>query len=417
MVARVVLGSKDVTDTAGNDLVQFGPAFTCGPTERTTTPVSTGSITLSRPTTPISPTRTTLDGTLLSGKSLLLPPRGDRDGGSEWPQRKLPCSPDHATHNRGSQKQARPKTADRVITAGGGPEPWISETYTVDRHCGASSRANTPNHEVSASRQGDGVVVVAKGQIAGSQQADQRPEAPDPIKSKSRATDRASGVGKKRQEQEHFPSPPATGDGTRHAGTPRKGTAEGKETRGVPAASKLTRQVDSGQIPMVLLVGEDGGSIGDLLEKTVQASHGSRKSGERADVDNSMSSLCGISSACPLDSVASMSAATCGPSVSDASSTEAVSKRRSYSSLDTDRYCGALSSNANEIVRSHIEDRQDGRPGDGDHVADEMEKEERYIEPASWASAVSSVRPPSPPLKVGRVWQRLQCESAYLALT
>lgn len=414
MVARVVLGSKDVADTAGNDLVQFGPAFTCGPTERTATPVSTGSITLSRPTTPISPTRTTMDGTLLSGKSLLLPPRGDRDGGSEWPQRKLPCSPEHAPQHRRNQNQVRPKTADRVITAGGGPEPWISEIHTGDKHCGASSRANTPNHEVSASRQGDGVVVVAKGHIAGTQQTDRRPEAPDPTQSEPRAADRVIDVGKKRREQESSPSPPATGDDTWRSEKPEIGRAERKAIRGVlPVAPKLTRQVDSGQIPMVVLVGEDGGSIGDLLEKTVQASHGSQILGGRVEVDNSMSSVCGISSACPLDSVASMSAATCGSSVSDATSTEAVSKRRSYSSLHTDRYCGALSSNANEIVRSHLEARLDGQPGDVDHVVDEIEKEERYIEPACWATAVSSVRPPSPPLKVSRIRPQLECEIAH----
>lgn len=386
MVTRVVVGSEVVSNRAESDLVQFGPAFlSCGPTERVATPAAVRPILLSRPTSPVTPSRTTIDGSSLKDRPLLVASRrGREDGAADWPQRKIShSSPDDqiSRQDRGRRKRGRPKTNDRVLLSAGGPEPWTSNTDAANRQFSASSRTELFNPEVSASRKGD-EVVVENGRIA-RDQANQRRRGHSSSPSEGLEADiSACGGG----QQSRSPTPPPTVQ-------LEPGDTDQQGSQDTWTNSKLTRQVDSRE-------GEGSSAGGELAEETL-ASDGSCTHEGQGVVggDNfSMLSQCGVESACPRISVASLSTA-CALSVSECS-TEPVSKRRSFSSLDTERYGGTLSNNANEIVRSHIEAPLSHASRDSRDGIDSQDQDKHDQQAADIAGALSPVCPPSPPLKV-----------------
>lgn len=201
------------------------------------------------------------------------------------------------------------------------------------------------------------------------------------------------------EQQSHVPIPPPT-DNLKPGEIGQRGAQD------ISTASNMIRPADSGGIPAALLMGKDGGQSirgGELVEGMLTSDKTSTyKEEETVDMEkNSIVLQCGVESACPRTSVASLSP-TCESPVSECS-TDLVSKRRSFSSLDTERYGGTLSNSANEIVRSHI-----GAPptGPSRFSSDAMTRYGRNDDSEQdqgvrgIASVFSPIYPPSPPLKV-----------------
>lgn len=404
-VTRVLLGGEAVISSAGNDLVQFGPSFYCGPDERLMTPPSSrlNNIGQSRPPPSLSPKCTTIDGSALGATNLLVASRlPERE--AEWPHRKM--IPTRIPDSSGGQRYHEVIKRDRATT---GPGPWSSSANGT----GNDTVGRISNHT-------RGCFDLDAGACAPHNDANMTKNSTTREQVREEETGPNNGANALSEHNDvgevvvDVDTVPPTTPGDSHAGVweegfTRTGAIEDNSNIEAPAALKYTRQVDSGQIPKVLFVGDDrdgngGGGRGQKARDVESVSleqdlHGLRvETGVTAEGDNDTSGDGQVGSACPLPSVARAQEATvtCESSVSDACSrAEHASERHSCSSLDTERYGGTLSKSANDIVRSHFENPK--RRADVNASLFDGATQEQEPKPATVSSPVSPLKVPSIP--------------------
>ncbi|CAN0073464.1 unnamed protein product [Ectocarpus sp. 12 AP-2014] len=348
---RVVIGAPDVVDTVGSELVQFGPGFSIGPAEhysprrRTLTPDRPRPRT---PTTPISPSRMTIDGsTLLGRSSLLVEPRAvDRQ--NQRPGLKIrPPSEDNIyyTYDMEGHKGVRPTTADRN-QASAGPEPW---PFPCDKLTGRSSRpSSTAQAQETASWNkgdpGDDVSAVPHASICGH---DGRTFGRD-----DEAATAAAGADRQTQSASQL-STPRVPNVDNEKNTSENGGVNTPDARGQTPTEKPKLMIEDcrnervGRSQEAELRNED-----EILDEG--------RIGEAWAVDgkDDPSVWSGDGSGGILASVTTKdNSAVCSSSIRDDVSVEHVSAQRSCSTLDTGLYRGILSKDATDILRSHLESK------------------------------------------------------------
>lgn len=397
-ITRVIVGAKDVVDTVGNELVQFGPGFSIGPAEHSSPrPHQSRPRT---PATPLYPARMTIDGSSLKAwRSLLVGATTvDRDRGNEWSPRKNCRGHRDGSSPRGDGKREgfkriRPTTAD-TDQCSKGPEPW---PYTAESLTGRSGRSSRPStaglgpKQAFGKRRGPGIATASAlgvNEARGDEQADGRKNGgkKDPAVAEVVQLSSDDSLGRSRC--------PHLNDGSNDNG----GTA-----RNPPDTSKLSHQLcpleargtlkpvggqgeeENGERPrgQVVLLNEDeligSGSIGGALVMGAQ--------------DNP--SVWSDSSACFAASVVTKeNSGAYSPLVAD-SSVEEGSAKRSFSTLDTERYRGSLSKDATDILRSHLESRTKAPSN-----ANSCFSDSRTALPTDTTVLVSPAPPPTPPGQV-----------------
>lgn len=393
-ITRVIVGAKDVVDSVGNELVQFGPGFSIGPAEHSSPrPHQSRPRT---PATPLSPARMTIDGSSLKAWSSLLvgATTVDRDCENEWSPRKNRCghrdgsSPRHDDKREGF-KRIRPTTAD-TDQCSRGPEPW---PYTAESLTGRSGRSSRPStaglgpKPAFRKRRGPGIAAASAlgvHEVGGNEQADGRKNG---VKKDPAAVSGVVGL--------------STDDSLGRGRCPRPGDGSsdhGDAVRNPPKASKPSQPLlplkargtskpdggqgeeDKGEKPrgQVVLLNKDevtgSGSIGGELAMDAQ--------------DNP--SVWSDGSACFAASVImNENSGAYSPLVAD-SSAEQVSAKRSFSTLDTERYRGSLSKDATDILRSHLESRSKAPSNANSCFSDSR------TAPTDATALVSPAPPPTP---------------------
>lgn len=365
---RVVIGAPDVVDTVGSELVQFGPGFSVGPAEHYSPRRCTLTPDPSRPrtpTTPISPSRMTIDGSTLWGQSSLLvePRAGDRQ--NQRPGLKIrPQGEDICTYDMEGNKRVRPTTADRIQSSAG-PEPW---PFPRDKLTERSSRPSTTaqGQETTSWNRGDlgddvSAVPYASecgddGRTLGRDDAEGAAAVTEDQQTQSasqRSTPRVHHLDNMSNTSEHGPvnTPHARGQ------TPTE-KAKLADPRG-PLEIQTSRSVEKGRRAGCRNQRVDRSQEEVELRNEDELTDGGRV-GEAWAVDgkDDPSVWSGDGSGGILASVTTNdSSAVCSSSIGDDVSVEHVSAQRSCSTLDTGLYRGILSKDATDILRSHLESK------------------------------------------------------------
>ncbi len=387
-ITRVLVGAKKVVDTVGSDLVQFA-GFSIGPAEYYSPRRGLGSPHHPRPSSPISPSRMTIDGSSLlrRGRGLLVEPRAV----NQWSRRKKICAQDDLAMSRDARKRIRPTTADRA-QSGGGPEPW---PYAAEVLTGrSSSRPGT-------AAQGPMLAPRTRGESPGGAEAIATRLGDDG--DKEQAGSGATGCGEEgpaavaeAARVQADGSPPV--DGGDHAAMAH-GTAEnhGDDPQKSSGDLSCTHQLDS-----VPLSSGGKGTVdtrNERIEDDLALLHedelnGSGRLGGAWAKDTP--SFWSEDSARLVASVTTND----NPSVGQ-DSFDRASGKRSFSSLGTERYRESLSKDATNILRSHLGSRND---------ANSCFSVSHYEAATDATVLVSPVPPPAPS---GQVRQHTAVHTIY----
>lgn len=387
----MIVGAKGVVDTIGNELVQFGPGFSVGPAEHSSPrPHQSRPGT---PATPISPSRMTIDGSSLRALSSLLVGATTVDRGNEWTPRKN-CGRHDSTklRDRGKRdgfKRIRPTTAD-TEQCSRGPEPWPYPAETLTGRSGRSSRPSTAGlgpKQVSRKRRGPGRVATpgpgvydtvedeqADGQIFSGKKD---PVVAENIEDSLGRARRPHLDDRNKNQGDIIRNPPETSKvadqlcSLEARGTLKHVGRQGKE-------EKVKRQRDQ-----VALLNKDE-PTGNV------SSEGALAMDAR---DNPL--VWSDGSACfPASAVTDENSGGYSLSVADGL-VDQVSPKRSFSTLDTERYRGSLSKDATDILRSHLESRNKSPTNTNSYFSSS-----RAAIPTDARALISPAPPPTPPGQV-----------------
>lgn len=396
-VTYLRMGAESACEIAGNELVQFGPAVCCGPTERLSPAAAKPR--LSRPNTPLSSISKTINGSFLKGRifSGTCASHADHEAGNTWPRRKLPRSPcreNQNPHRRLGRKRGRPVTGDRTSTEGI-PEPWPYSLYLSGRQGGTGRGTRTFDLAASDPR-GRAEVVIAQGGM------DKDEAIPHAETGACNVSFEVVEVSDARLTANLGSTVSVVAANDVQLDKPDK---EKKDSQDVSTSSRLARQEDPGQIQLVTLVGEDGHSEGGEMRHGLPMDDRSileKQEGEALEgltIDECSKDEDGEVSACPSDSVV-MLEPSCESLASD-DSVEHASPRRGFSSLDSERYGGTLTRNAYDIVRSRIEPGLVNSAGEsGACFKDTEQAHDGVAPPVGISTVLSPVHLPSPRLNV-----------------
>eukprot|EP00752_Nemacystus_decipiens_P012681 g11234.t1 len=383
-VTRVIVGAKDVVDTVGSELVQYA-GFSVGPAEVSSPTSVNKSSFLSRPLFPVSPSRMTIDGSaLLRGRSSLLVEA--RSVGDKWSRQKTCGTPgDFVTPRDESKalkgrKRIRSATADRAQSAGG-PEPW---PYPAEALTGRSSR---PGTSASTKRRGLGGAAAASPRVngcgedyyycarSGGTPLDGKE---DPSRPETRDAVAKHGVGGGRDYNTQGPtctdtdsSPTTVADqcGFKGAHENSHWSQSVQETQ-AGCQDETGERRDGEPKQRQMPPSEDRDQPGERRSGSGRRFDGAWAKYNDRDVPSvwsdsesdagggGNSSMCFIAPVGAQDGSDNDSSVVCGSSVSvandDDGSAEQVAGKRSFSTLDTERYRGSLSKDATNILRSDI---------------------------------------------------------------
>lgn len=366
-VTRVVVGAEVADAGAGNELIHFGPEFPCGPTE-CLSPRAWSHRT--RTSSPLSPTRMTIDGSTLKEKDLLAASGTERETYQSLKQFRLRSPPfsvgsprdgQASAQGPGERKRNRADTAERAHSADTSavyPCPGESATMPPPKHCAGRHVL----HSSSGREGGDGGGVAPEARVSGGGsrsaesrvEQDNRPTHGQKIHAKEDTSNAAVRryVDADPQESSNEHSRCNTGYKESLEG---RATDDQRSSQVSTALPKVVRPVDSGQIPNVTYREETAGR-GGVEESIAFLDEQSGSLKEAWAVSGNNSSTLQVESACPLASATTLeaSSASCESSLSG-SSVDPLMAKRSLSSLDTERYGGTLSKDATDILRSHLE--------------------------------------------------------------
>ncbi|CAM9390608.1 unnamed protein product [Ectocarpus fasciculatus] len=373
---RVVIGAPDVVDTVGSELVQFGPGFSIGPAEHysprrcTLTPDRPRPRT---PTTPISPSRMTIDGSTLWGRSsLLVEPRAVDRQNQRQGLKIRPPSEDLYTYDMEGHKRVRPTTADG-IQASAGPEPW---PFPCDKLTGRSSRPGTTAQEQETASwnrgdPGDGVSAVPHASDCGD---DGRTLSRDDA-----ATTAEAGADQQTQSTSQLSTPRVhcldnKSNASEHGAVNTSGARDQTPTEEATLADPrgpLGVQASCSSVGKRRIEDSRSERIDKRQEELELHNEDELMDGERigeawaVDGRDDPSVWSGDGSVRMLASVTTIdNSAVCSSQIGDDDvSVEHVSAQRSSSTLDTGIYRGILSKDATDILRSHLESKNKP-PGD-----------------------------------------------------
>lgn len=405
-VTRVLVGAKDVVDTVGSELVQYA-GFSVGPAELSS-PTSVGRSFLSRPPSPVSPSRMTIDGSaLLRGRGSLLVEA--RSAGNQWSGRK-PCAPgDFASPRDESnvwkgRKRIRSPTLGRAQSSGG-PEPW---PYPAEALTARSSR---PSTSASTKRKGPGGVSAAAllrvndgencaqpcAKPLGGKVDKARPETGDNV-----AKHDVSSDGDQTPRNTQGPAETASAPVADHPGflgaqensrpVQEETQAGCRDEEAETTEAELVVPLPSEDRPSGTCDGRIGGGAWAR-----DKDYPSVWSDSDSDVVGNGSSACFVAAAGTHD-MENDSSVICDSTVSVANdgSAEQVAGKRSFSTLDSERYRGSLlSKDATNILRSHLESRSKPPGSCNSFVPDG-----RNAMATEGSVMMSPAPPPSPPGQV-----------------
>ncbi|CAM9229280.1 unnamed protein product [Hapterophycus canaliculatus] len=357
---RVVFGATEVADTVGSALVQYGPGFSIGPAVHVS-PERRGSnrFPLRRPPTPVSPTspsRMTIDGSILRDQNSLLVEPSAVEHGNQWSPRKT-CAADWTSPRDGDvfggHKQIRPAT--NRAQSPGEPEPW---PCSAEELTGRSSRPSTAAARPQLSSASGGKCCIGNRVDTGLSDQGEEEE--------GQAYDRAFGA---RKDAVAAATVVDSGVTRQQSGTlplPTQSPQQnGRDTTTDPCAKKHVKNGHNltGRFnPEERETNLRDDRMSRLPDEGVDEDEasGSLRLGEAWAIDaKDNPSVWSNCSARLLASVATNdSSAVCNSSVGEGS-VELSSGKRSFSTLDTERYRGSLSKDANEILRSHTQSRKE----------------------------------------------------------
>lgn len=389
----MIVGAKDVVDTVGNELVQFGPGFYIRPSEG-----SSPRLDQSRPitpATPIPPSCMTIDGSSLRAWDSLLVRANTVDRGNEWSPRKINGRCDGTSPRgagiRGGVKRIRPTTADTEQFSRG-PEPWPYSAETLTGRSGRSSRPSTADlgpKPAFRKRRGPGSVAASALGVHNTvedEQADGRniggkkdPEMAEVVELRidslgqarcPHLNDRRDNVGDTVQ------NPPETSK-IAHQLCPLEARGTLKPFDGQGEEEKWERPRDQGALQNK--IGLSGSDSNEALT---------------LDARDNLSVWSGGSECFNASGISNENSGVESPSVEEGS-VEQVSAKRSSSTLNTQRYRGSLSKDATDILRSHLESRNKPPSNVNSYFSDSRT--------AILRSSTALISPAPPPTAPGQV--------------
>lgn len=360
-VTRVVVGANDVVDTIGSELVQFA-GFSIGPAELSSpTSIINKSHHDPRPRTPspVSPSRMTIDGSallIMKRSSLLVEARSVAN---QWFGLKSNApgdffaSPRDESNAWKGRKRIRSATTDRAQSPGE-PEPW---PY--------SGRSSRPSTSASTKRgPGGAVAVVLRVDVGGDIEQpcglsmDGKEDSARPVH-----RDNATKHGHAGTHDQSIQSPTAT--------------ANEADPRGLLGAEENSCSTQEER---------QAGCRNEMIEREKEREPALLSEDERngrGRIDRASAKDCPSvvsegdgSSSCFVASVS-----TSGNDTSGAG-------KRSFSTLDTERYRGNLSKDATKILRSHLESRNKPLSNTTSCVSDAVATEDTGL--------ISPAPPPTP---------------------
>lgn len=378
-ITRVVVGAKDLVDTVGSELVQFA-GFSIGPAELSS-PTSINRTHHLRPRTPspVSPSRMTIDGSaLLRGRSSLLVEA--RSAVNQWSGRKTCASDDFSSPRDESnawkgRKRVRSATTDRAHSSGGpGPWPYPAETLT-GRSSRPSTSASTKNRGGSGGVAAAAALRVHNG--GGSEQPRDRPSGGREDPARPVSQDNATKHGTADSRDQNIQSQIPTCTGTANIADQER-DFPGVGAQGISCSVQKEGQADCRNETAERIEGQ----VAPLLSEH-EPNGGGRVDGAWAK-DFPCPSVWSDGSTCFVASV----------STND-DSAEQVAGKRSFSTLDTERYQGSLSKDATNILRSHLESRHKP-PSNNTSCASDS----RNAMATEGTALMSPAPPPTPPGQV-----------------
>lgn len=401
---RVLFGATDVADTVGSALVQYGPGFSIGPAESLSPRRRWSNRSDHRrprtPSSPSSPSHMTIDGSFLRDRNSLLVEPCAVDQGKHWPQRKVYApdwtSPRDGDGNRG-HKRIRPAT-DRVQSPGE-PEPWPCATEELTGRSSRPSTANAAPQSLSANRAN---CPADNGMAAGPHVRDEGDQEQardrDHGAKEDAAAAAAMGGACGGQQAGTFPLSPHLND----SGGARTDSCgkEDKNDQSRCGTSMVEGALDISLAKVPCDRNQEVGAMDFRDERSARLpgevideddASDSVRLGEAWAIDaNDNPSVWSNCSARLLASVATNdSSAVYNSSVGEGSA-DLASAKRSFSTLDAERYRGSLSKDANEILRSHLRSRNE-LPGQATYSFSDS-----HHEVANEATAILTPAPPPP---------------------
>ncbi|CAM9578777.1 unnamed protein product [Scytosiphon promiscuus] len=378
-LTRVVFGATEVVNTVGSALVQYGPGFSIGPAShflprRRWSDRSDHR----RPRTPASPTSTshvTIDGSALRDRNSLLVERRAVERGSQWPHRPV-YAPDWTApqHVDVSEGHTRFRPLTNRAQSPGEPEPWPS---VVEELTGRSSRPSTATAGLQ-SLSPTGVQCLTSEGREGSMGLNVSDEADEGqaydrvfgLKEEITAAAIGTGGGATRQQTDTV-CQSAQSPHHDDSDTPSDPCAvKDKNDRTPSVMSKIEVALDSpgAKVPKVRNQEEreldvrdekSNGSLGTRVLDEDLLSDGVRVEEAWAIDNKDNPSVWSCCSAHILASVATNNSSAVFNSSVGEGSVEPLSAKRSFSTLDAERYRESLSRDANEILRSHLKSRNE----------------------------------------------------------
>lgn len=396
-VTRVVVGAKDVVDTVGSELVQYA-GFSVGPAE-VSSPTSINRSHCSRPASPVS--RMTIDGSaLLGGRSSLLVEA--RSAVNQYCAPGDFVSPRGESNARKGRKRIRSASTDRAQSSGG-PEPW---PYPAETLTGGS--ASRPSTSASAKRGGPGGAEVAAPRVHDSGGCEHPRAKPvggeeDPLQPVTQENVTEYGVvaggrdqnihspidGASVADQHGFPGPQETSRSFQEEEQAEQAGQAGCRNE-MAESTEGELALPSGEQPNDSVRRVDGASW--VKDKDCPSVWSDRDGDGGGDDDGSTGFVASVGT---LDNDTDGSV-FCDLSVLDGSAGQ-VAGKRSFSTLDTERYRGSLSKDATNILRSHLESRSKP-PGHSASCVPDV----RNAISTERSAMMSPVPPPTPPGQVTR---------------
>lgn len=380
-ITRVVLGAKDVVDTIGSELVQYG-GFSVGPAELSS-PTSINRPHHSRPPSPASPSRMTIDGSaLLRGRSSLLVEA--RSVVNRWPGRKT-CAPgdfasprDESSNTWKGRKRIRSATTDRAQSSGG-PEPW---PYPAEALTGCSSR---PSTSASAIRGGAGGLAAAAPRGDNSNAHRGREDPGRPVDGENTPE---NGVGGIQDQNTQRPADTTNEVGQLGLLGAQDNSSPAQEDGQAGCRNEMAEKLE-GELALMNEDHPKGSS-------RVDAAWANAKDYPSvwSDADGSACFASGGTNNNNHDN-----SVVCDSSVAD-DSAEQVAGKRSFSTLDTERYRGSLSKDATNILRSHLELRNKPPNTSTSCVSDSSNATGTEGTETEGTTLMSPAPPPTPPGQV-----------------